>query len=31
MNKDLVIKVLGILLIIAGHNWFVDSTKLNEA
>lgn len=31
MNKDLVIKVLGILFIIAGLNWFVDSTKLNEA
>lgn len=31
MNKNLVIKVLGVLLIIAGANWYVDSQKLHDA
>ena len=31
MNKDLVIKVLGVLLIVAGCNWYVDSQKLHDA
>lgn len=30
MNKDSVIKVLGILLIIAVSNWYVDSQKLKD-
>lgn len=30
MNKDSVIKVLGILLIIAVSNWYVDSQKLKN-
>ena len=31
MNKNLVIKVLGILLVVACCNWFVDSQKLHSA
>ena len=31
MNKNLVIKVLGVLLIIAVANWYVDSQKLHDA
>ena len=30
MNKESVIKVLGILLIIAVSNWYVDSQKLKD-
>lgn len=31
MNKNSVIKVLGVLLIIAVANWYVDSQKLHDA
>lgn len=31
MNKNLIIKVLGVLLIIAVANWYVDSQKLHDA
>lgn len=31
MNKNLVIKVLSVLLIIAVANWYVDSQKLKDA
>ena len=31
MNKNLVIKVLGILLVVACCNWFIDSQKLHSA
>ena len=31
MNKNSIIKVLGILLIIAVANWYVDSQKLHDA
>lgn len=30
MNKDTTIKLLGVLLIIAGANWYVDSHKLKD-
>lgn len=31
MNKNSIIKVLGVLLIIAVANWYVDSQKLHDA
>lgn len=31
MNKNLVIKVLGVLLVVAVCNWYVDSQKLQDA
>lgn len=31
MNKDLLIKTLGVLLIVAASNWYVDSQKLHDA
>ena len=31
MNKNLLIKVMGILLVVACCNWFIDSQKLHSA